>query len=152
VPERFATLGEAPGDNASQRDGRVRRTDQFRRRIFVSLVNAAQYAEADRVVDVVAEVETRVAARDDVLLADDELDVLFCAAVKELQQVPARPVRALDLLGKLRGASEAGRAAGRSGSAITLATPALDAEILALNLLRREQEVEALRFKATDSQ
>jgi SAM-dependent methyltransferase len=141
VPKRFAVLGTAPGDVASQRDHGLRRTDQFRRRIFVTLVNVGQNEEAGRLPDIVTEILTR-AASPGVLLDDDELDGLFCGAVHELQRNPSAPERALELLGCLQTACAAARAAGRTGSAETLVSPALDAERLALELLGHKPEGE----------
>jgi SAM-dependent methyltransferase len=139
VPERFSALGKSPIDALARRDGQPLRTEHYRRRIFVSLVNATRLEQADRLADVVGEVEVR-ATLPDVPLADDELDVLYCAAVRELQRCSGGADRALDLLRKLRVACHAARALGRTGSAVTLMAPARDAETLALNVLGRQQE------------
>ncbi len=146
VPERFALLGPSPNDALVRRDGHSLRTEHYQRRIFVSLVNAARFEEAERLAHVVAATEAR-AALPGVLLDDDELDVLFCAAARELQWPKGTAGRALDLLGQLRAACEAARAAGRLGSAATLPEPARDTEILALEILGRSGEADALRQK-----
>jgi SAM-dependent methyltransferase len=143
VPERFAALGPAPGDAVTWPRA-CRRMDNYRRRIFVSLVNSARLDDADRV-DVVAQVEAQ-AALPGAKLTDDELDVLFCAAVRELQRPEPAPGRALELLQQFRAACAG--AASRTGSAVGLVVPARNAEILALNLLGRKQEADAIRCVA----
>jgi hypothetical protein len=149
VPERFAALGPSPGDACAQREGRPLHTEHYQRRIFVSLINAAQFAEADRLAHVVPAVEGR-AALPGALLADDELDVLYCAAARELQSHNGVAERALALVRQLRTACDAARAAGRLGSAATLPAPARDMEILALDVLGRRQEANALRQVRND--
>jgi len=150
VPERFAALGSAPGDLGAKRDGRRLQTDSFRRRIFVSLVNAARLDDADRLADVIMQVEAR-AALPGTLRTDDEFDVLFCAAVRELQRPEAAAAaRALELLRQLRAACAAADAAGLAGSAASLIAPARDAELLALDVLGRKVEADALRWAAED--
>jgi SAM-dependent methyltransferase len=135
VPERLVALGPAPGD--ATRQGASRRVDIYRRRIFVSLVNSARLDDADQLAEVIAQVEARVASPSPTL-TDDELDVLFCAAVRELQRPEPAAARALDLLRQLRVACVG--AARITGSAVGLIDPARDAEILALDLLARQQE------------
>jgi len=152
VPERFAALGSAPGDLGARRDGRSLQTDSYRRRIFVSLVNAARLDDADRLADATAQVEAR-AALPGTLLTADELDVLFCAAVRELQRPEAAAMaaaRALELLRRLRASCDTAIAAGRAGSAAALIAPARDAELLALNVLGQTVEADALRRAAED--
>ncbi|WP_428485179.1 methyltransferase domain-containing protein [Rhodopila sp.] len=144
LPERFDALGASPADAIARRDGQPLRTEQYRRRIFVSLINAAQLDEADRLADVVQAVEAR-ATVPGILLADDELDALFCAAVRELQRREGGAARALDLLRQLRAACDRACAAGRGGSAVSLMPLARDREILALKVLGRKQEAKALR-------
>jgi len=144
VVERFTAIGHSPADALAWRDGQLPRTDHYRRRIFVSLVNAARFEQADEFADVTAKASAR-AASPDAVLADDELDVLFCAAVRELQRNKSGAKKALDLLRQLHGACSAARAAGRTGSAVTLRQPAHDAEILALEVLGHKQQADALR-------
>jgi SAM-dependent methyltransferase len=145
VPERTITLGSAPGDAASIRDGHSQRADSFKRRAFVSLVNAGSLDAAGRLIEVVASVEGRLVPGG-TALADDELDVLYCAAVRELQLTAGSAARGLGLLRRLGAACAAARSAGRmNGSAVTLAAPARDAEILALERLGRGDEAAALR-------
>jgi cyclopropane fatty-acyl-phospholipid synthase-like methyltransferase len=146
VSERFALLGQSPNDALARRDCQPSRTEHYKRRIFVSLINAARFEESDRLAHVVVAVEAR-AALPGILLADDELDVLFCAATRELQRRKRSGARALDLLRQLRAACDAARAAGRLGSAATLPQPALNTEILALEVLGRSDEADALRQK-----
>jgi SAM-dependent methyltransferase len=147
VPERFARLGPAPSDTTSISDGAFRRTDVYRRRIFVSLVNSAQLDDSDCVADVIGQVETR-AALPSTILTDEELNVLFCGAVRELQRPKAKAAaeRALELLQQLRTACS--RVGDRAGSAATLVAPAREAEILALDRLGRRMEAKALRHTA----
>jgi hypothetical protein len=121
----------------------AQRANVYRRRTFVSLVNSARLDDADRMADVVAQVGAR-AALPAAELADDELDVLFCGAMLELQRPKPAAERALNLLRQLRGACTS--AAHRAGSAELLLVPARNAEILALNLLGRKQEADALRL------
>jgi hypothetical protein len=141
VPERFVALGRAPGDAAASLDDPYRRTDTYRRRLFVSLVNSARLDDADRVADVVAQVKAR-SILPDVILTDGELDVLFCGAMRELQR-PKAAAHALKLLRQLLAACA--DAADRPGSATTLVGPARNAELLALDLLGRKEEAETLR-------
>jgi hypothetical protein len=157
VPERLAALGPSPADASAGRDDRGSRTEHYRRRAFVSLINSTRLEEADRLADVVSEVEAR-ASQPGVLLADDEFDVLFCAGLRELQR-PQRTAneaatgpaeRALEVLRILREASEIAVVAGRAGSALTLVAPARKAEILALMLLGRTSEANALRHPKPD--
>lgn len=144
VPERIAALGPAPGDAASIREGRGRRANSFKRRAFVSLVNAGTLDAAGHLIDVVAATEVRSVSGS--ILADEELDVLYCAAVRELQLAAGSAERALALLRILGTACAASRSAGQlTGSAVTLAAPARDAEILALECLGRPGEAAALR-------
>jgi len=151
VPERFAALNPSPSDALARGGSQPSRTEHYQRRIFVSLINAAQLEEADRLAHVVKAVEVR-AALPGVLLADDELDVLYCAAARELQRRKGSAERAVGLLRQLRAACDAARAAGRLGSAATLPAPARDMEVLALNVLGRRQEADALRKIRNDSQ
>ena len=139
VPERFSALGSSPNDAALRRNCQPLRTDHYRRRAFVSLVNAARLDDADRLADVVAAVEVRSKVPG-MVLADDELDVLFCAAAREMQRPEGAADRALDLIRLLGNACDTARAAGRSGSAITLLVPMRDVEILALKALGRSEE------------
>jgi SAM-dependent methyltransferase len=149
VVQRFNSLGPSPGDAAARHSGQVQPTDRYRRRIFVSLVNAAHLEEADRLADAVSGVEAR-ARISEVVLEDDELDVLFCAAAREMQRHQGKAERALELLGQLRSACNTARAAGRGGSALTLALPARETEILALEVLGRLHEANALRTATPD--
>jgi SAM-dependent methyltransferase len=135
VPNRLAALGPAPGD--VNRPSGHRRIDSYRRRCFVSLVNSARLDDADQLADVVAQVEKRGASRCP-LMTDDELDVLFCAAARELQRLEPAAARALDLLQQLRSASATSASA--IGSAVKLIAPARDAESLALDLLTQQTE------------
>jgi SAM-dependent methyltransferase len=148
VPERMAALGPAPGDAGSGPGGRSGRADSFKRRAFVSLVNAGSLDAAGRLVDVVAAIEARLApdGENGGVLADDELDVLYCAAVRELQLAAGSAAQGLALLRMLGAACAASRNAGHvTGSAVTLVGPARDAEILALERLGRDEEATALR-------
>jgi len=144
VPALIAALGPAPGDAAARREGRPLRTDAFRRRLFVSLVNAGRLEDSDTLADAVETV-----GRGGGILGDGELDALFCAAARELQRPAetseAAAERALGLLRRLGDAAAAARAAGRGGSAETLPGPAREAELLALEVLGRWDEAEALR-------
>jgi hypothetical protein len=146
VPERFAALGPAPSDAATMIGGLPRRVDAYRQRTFVSLVNSARLDDADHMADVVAQVGAR-AKLPAAILTDDELNVLFCGAVRELQRPKATAERALELLRQLRAACA--KAPDRAGSAETLLAPARNAEILALDLLGRKQEADALRGVAS---
>jgi SAM-dependent methyltransferase len=146
LPERFDALGPAPTDDPAQ----PTRTSSFRRRLYVSLVNAACLDEADRLAIVVTQAEA-TAAQPGTLLSDGELDVLYCAAARELQRRDSiDPQRALDLLESLRVASENALAAGRTGSAASLRAPARDAKILALEASGRFDDADALRPSATN--
>jgi SAM-dependent methyltransferase len=141
VPERFAALGRAPSDAVTRLNEPSRRTDEYRRRLFVSLVNSARLDDADHLADVVTQVEARMVLPD-VILTDGELDVLFCGAMRELQR-PKAAAHALKLLRQLLVACA--DVADRPGSATTLVTPARNAEILALDLLGRKEEANTLR-------
>jgi SAM-dependent methyltransferase len=149
VAAKLHSLGPAPADAARSGTQRNTRADGYRRRAFVSLVNASQFAEAGALAAVVAEVESKASSADseqDVVLADDELDVLYCAAARELQIAEGSAECALKILRLLRAACIAARNMGRStGSALALVAPAREAEILALRVLGRNDEAEALR-------
>jgi hypothetical protein len=144
VPERFDSLGPAPADTLAGRQGKPLLTEHYRRRIFVSLINAARLDEADRLAYVVTAVEAHARVPGG-LLADDELDVLFCAALRELQRPEGGAERALGLLRQLRVACSAACLSGRSGSPARLASLSHSREVLALEVLGRIQEAEALR-------
>ena len=143
VTERFAALGASPGDASARNDGRPVRTEMYRRRLFVSLVNAGQLAQAAQLADVVAAAEHDALAQR--VMGDEELDVLFCAVTSELQRPDGEAARGLELLRTFRLACATARAAGRAGSAVALTGPAHDAEVLALEKLGRWADAEALR-------
>ncbi|CAH2600288.1 Class I SAM-dependent methyltransferase [Rhodovastum atsumiense] len=145
VPERIEALGPSPADAQAARGGVHPRHALLRRRAFVGLVNAASLDEAGRLAGVVAEVEAH-ATTPGAILADDELDVLYCSAARELQVPKGSAARALDLLTLLDAACAAARQAGRTGgSAVTLVTPVREAKALALKVLGRTEEAERER-------
>jgi SAM-dependent methyltransferase len=151
VPGRLTALGPAPED-ASRPAGLRERTERYRRRAFVSLVNASALEAAGQLDDVIAATERRAVQDSEppTSISDDELDVLFCAAARELQLPGGSPAHALDLLQLLQAASTAVRRAGRdAGSAVTLVAPAREAEILALEVLGRADEAKSLRAAST---
>jgi hypothetical protein len=145
VPERFHALGPSPADTGRE----LLRTDHFRRRLFVSLINAARLEEADRLADVVTAVEARSTVPGK-FLGDDELDVLFCAAGRELQRREGGAERALVLLQQLRSACDAACAAGRARSAARLGALARSREIIALKVLAPKAEGQDLAASQTD--
>ncbi len=137
VPEQLQRNGIHPADAAAGADGRSGRTAAYRRRAFVTLVNSGRLLEADQLSDVIDPVEVRVSLPN-VHLADDELDVLFCAAVRELQRkdiatnAAASAERALDLLGKIHIAYQN---SGRTSARAPLEQPVNDAEAHARRVL-----------------
>jgi 2-polyprenyl-3-methyl-5-hydroxy-6-metoxy-1,4-benzoquinol methylase len=137
VTEMIASLGPAPGDAAAVRLGEEGRLASFRRRAFVSLVNAGSYEQSDDLADSVVSICALTTVPQPPVLPDDALDLLYCAAVRELQRQPPVPELALALLQGLRVASSVARGAGRNGSARTLTAPAREAEELALTMLGR---------------
>lgn len=76
--DRFLRLGTSPTGGAAS-------TESFRRRLFTSLVNAANFDAALSIADTVAPgLEQR--ALEPSPLRDDEADALYCAATLELQR------------------------------------------------------------------
>lgn len=138
---RLADLGPAPGDGGG-RD----RFGAVQRRCFVTLVNAGRFDPAAALLpEIAGPLETRL-RQPGTVLADDELDALYCLGTLDLQRSGGDPAAALFRLRELRERCAALLSGSRAGrSARTLLWPALAAELLALEMLGRGAEAADLR-------
>lgn len=139
VPQMVSHLGPSPGVGAAAGRGPA-----IARRAFTTLVNRGHYDVARNLGDLATTALARAeSAREP--LVDDELDVLFSAAVLEANSASGDAALGVRLLRGLRAAAVRNLSARVGGSAATLVWPAVDAEILLLKRLGRKDELGALR-------